>query len=91
VEAREALAIGLANRIAPAGRALEVALALATQIAACPQTCLRNDRLSLLEQWGLGEDEAMRREFERGLATLASGEAVEGAARFAKGVGRHGA
>lgn len=90
VDAQEALAIGLANRLAPAGGALDMALALAMEIGALPQVCLRNDRLSLLEQWGLTEDEAMRREFARGLETLASGESAEGAGRFAKGAGRHG-
>ena len=91
VAADEALAIGLANRVVDDGQALAAAQALAAQIAAFPQTCLRNDRLSLLEQWDFAEDRAMRREFERGLATLASGESVEGATRFAEGEGRHGA
>jgi len=91
VDAREALAMGLANRVVPNGHAIEAALAVAAQIASLPQACLRNDRRSLLEQWPLSEDEAMRREFELGLATLASGESVEGATRFAKGEGRHGA
>jgi len=90
VDAQEALAIGLANRLAPAGGALPMALDLADEIGALPQVCLRNDRLSLLEQWGTTEDEAMRREFERGMRTLASGESVAGASRFARGAGRHG-
>ena len=90
VDAQEALAIGLANRLAPAGGALPMALDLADEIGALPQVCMRNDRLSLLEQWGTTEDEAMRREFERGMRTLASGESVAGASRFARGAGRHG-
>ncbi|WP_280154852.1 crotonase/enoyl-CoA hydratase family protein [Piscinibacter sp. XHJ-5] len=90
VDAREALAMGLANRGAAPGRALQTALAWAEELAALPQVCLRNDRLSLLEQWGLPQDEAMQREFERGMRTLASGESVEGATRFARGAGRHG-
>jgi enoyl-CoA hydratase len=88
--AAEALAIGLANRVVPRGQALTAALALAEELAALPQTCLRNDRLSLLEQWELSEDEALRNELRRGLATLASGESVAGATRFAQGAGRHG-
>jgi enoyl-CoA hydratase len=63
---------------------------LAEEIAAFPQTCLRHDRLSLLEQWGLGEEDAMRNEFRHGRVTLASGESVQGAQRFAGGEGRHG-
>ena len=53
--------------------------------------CLRNDRLSAIEQWDLPEDAAMRNEAARGLATIASGETQAGAARFAGGAGRHGA
>jgi enoyl-CoA hydratase len=90
VDAQEALAMGLANRVVEKGRAVQAALALAAQIAALPQVCLRNDRRSLLEQWPLSEEEAMRREFQLGLQTLASGESVEGATRFAEGAGRHG-
>lgn len=90
VGAAEALAIGLVHRIAPPGEALAVATAWAEEIAALPQACLRNDRLSVLEQGSLSFDEAMRNEFERGLATLRSGESVAGARRFAAGEGRHG-
>jgi len=90
VGAREAVAIGLAHRLAPPGEALAHAIALAQDIAAFPQRCLRNDRLSLLEQWALDEDDAMRNEFSRGLDSLAAGEAVEGAQRFTRGQGRHG-
>ena len=88
--AAEAQAIGLAHRVVPQGQALAAALTLAAELAALPQTCLRNDRLSLLEQWDLSEDEALRNELRRGLATLASGESVAGATRFAQGAGRHG-
>jgi enoyl-CoA hydratase len=90
VKADEALAIGLANRVVAAGNALEGARALALQIAAFPQTCLRNDRRSVHEQAGLEHAEAMATEFRLGVRTLESGEAVEGAGRFAAGRGRHG-
>ena len=90
VEGEEAFAIGLANRLAPPGKALEVALDLARQIAAFPQICLRNDRASAIRQWGLSEEEAMRFEIRKGLETIASGETSSGAARFAGGEGRHG-
>jgi enoyl-CoA hydratase len=90
VRAQEALEIGLANRLVPASQALSAAIELAGQIASFPQTCLRNDRLSAIEQWGLDETSAMQNEIERGLNTLASGEANAGAAAFAGGLGRHG-
>lgn len=90
VDAQEALAIGLANRIAPPGEALAHALALAREIAAFPQACMRGDRLSAIEQWDLDESAAIDNEIARGLETLRSGETQAGAARFAGGEGRHG-
>jgi enoyl-CoA hydratase len=91
VAADEALAFGLANRVVPAGHALEGALAVARQIAAFPQTCLRNDRASAKAQAGRPFDAAMAHEFELGERSLASGESVSGARRVTEGVGRHGA
>ncbi|MEC4017878.1 crotonase/enoyl-CoA hydratase family protein [Streptomyces sp. H27-D2] len=88
VEAREAYEIGLANRVVPAGGARAAAEELAAGIARFPQTCLRGDRASLLEQQGLPEERAMAGELEHGRAALA--EAAAGAARFAAGMGRHG-
>ncbi|OBK56615.1 crotonase/enoyl-CoA hydratase family protein [Mycobacterium kubicae] len=89
VKADEALSIGLANRVVPTGQARQAAEELAAQLAALPQQCLRSDRLSALHQWGLPESAAMDLEF----ASIArvSGEALEGAGRFAAGAGRHGA
>ncbi len=89
VSADEAERIGLVNRVVPAGTARAAAEALARELAALPQQCLRNDRRSVLEQEGLVETEAMGREFELGLGSLAAG-ALDGAARFASGEGRHG-
>jgi enoyl-CoA hydratase len=90
VAAEEALAMGLANRIAPTGEALSVALALSAEIAGFPQTCLRNDRQSALDQWDLAWDAACAQETKLGLETLATGEGRDGARRFAGGEGRHG-
>ena len=90
VDAAEALAFGLANRVVPAGQALAAAHALARQIAAFPQTCMRNDRRSVGEQSGLPFAAAMGNEFALGVGSLESGEAVAGARRFAAGTGRHG-
>ena len=89
VGAEEALRIGLANRVVPAGSALREAVALAHELAALPQACLRADRASLLDQEGLEEAEALVREYELGSAVVGPGM-LEEAARFAAGAGRHG-
>jgi enoyl-CoA hydratase len=90
VMADEALEMGLANRVVDDGEALQAALELARQLGRFPQTCLRSDRLSSYEQWDMSLDDALRNEFERGLAVIASRETVDGATRFASGKGRHG-
>jgi enoyl-CoA hydratase len=89
VKADEALSIGLVNRVVPKGRAREEAEKLAREIAAFPQVCMREDRLSAYEQFDLSLTEAMASEFNHGLKSLAAG-GREGAARFASGEGRHG-
>lgn len=88
--AEEALSMGLANRLAEPGKALDAALQLAREIAAFPQACMRNDRMSALTQWSLSEGEALAAEFALGLKTLQSGETVDGATRFSRGEGRGG-
>ena len=50
---------------------------------------MRNDRLSMLQQWGMSHDEALRNETRIGFETMNSGETFEGASRFADGAGRH--
>jgi enoyl-CoA hydratase len=91
VEGPEALAIGLANRVCPPGRALETAVELAEQLASLPQACMRSDRRSAIEQWGLSEDQAAVIEARLGREVIASGETLAGAARFSAGEGRGGA
>jgi enoyl-CoA hydratase len=91
VQAPEALEIGLANRVVPPGQALAASVALAHQLAALPQVCLRSDRMSALEQWGLSEEEAAVNEARRGRAVVSSGETLKGAMKFARGAGRRGA
>jgi len=90
VGAEEAYAMGLVNRVSPPGGALAAAVALARELAALPQECLRHDRLSALEQWDLDESQATVNEVRHGLASIASGDAASGAERFARGEGRHG-
>ncbi|MBP3083241.1 crotonase/enoyl-CoA hydratase family protein [Mycolicibacterium fortuitum] len=89
VDAAEAHAIGLANRVVPKGQARRHAEELAAELSRLPQQCLRADRLSALHQWGESEQAAM--EFEFASIERVASEAAEGAGRFAGGAGRHGA
>ena len=88
VGAAEALAMGLVNRVVPAGGSRAAAVALARELAAFPQTCLREDRLSLLEQDGLDEPTALANELGHGVRSLEGVQA--GLDRFRAGAGRHG-
>jgi enoyl-CoA hydratase len=90
VGAEEAAQIGLANRVVPTGTARHAAEQLAEELAALPQTCMRRDRLSVLEQDGRTERDALVNEFAHGQVSLAA-DALSGAAAFAAGAGRHGA
>jgi enoyl-CoA hydratase len=90
IDGVEAERIGLVNRVVEPGQARSAAIELGRELAALPQLCMRNDRLSALEQWDLDFDAAMRNEAARGRATIASGETEAGATRFASGAGRHG-
>ena len=90
VSADEALQFGLANRVVPSGTALQHALQIAESLSKLPQTCMRHDRLSAIEQWAMSEDEAMRNELSHGFAAIESGETIGGAKHFAQGAGRHG-
>jgi len=90
VDADEAVSIGLANRCVPDGTALSAAIELGKDLSKFPQRCMRNDRLSVIEQWGLTHEEALRNEMRLGADTAGSGETVSGASRFSDGEGRHG-
>ncbi len=90
VGAEEALRMGLADRVVEEGESRATAEALAAELARFPQRCLRSDRLSAYEQFGMDLDEALRNEYKHGIATIQSGEPLEGATRFAEGKGRHG-
>jgi enoyl-CoA hydratase len=90
VSGEEALDFGLVNRLVEPGTALDAAIALAHELAALPQGCLRSDRRSSYEQWDLDLPRALARESELGLEVIRSGETQAGAARFAAGAGRHG-
>ena len=70
--------------------ALAGARALAAELAALPQTCLRHDLLSCAEQWALPSRRRWPTSSRHGQVSLTR-EAVAGAIRFAEGEGRHGA
>jgi enoyl-CoA hydratase len=90
VSGDEARMMGLANRLTEPGGALAGATELAKQIAAFPQLCMRSDRRSSYEQWGMSTADAMANETQLGMQVVASGETLEGATRFKDGAGRHG-
>lgn len=88
VDAQEALAMGLVNRVVADGTSRAAAEELAHRLARFPQACLRGDRLSLIEQHGRDVPAAMANELEHGVRALA--EVQEGLERFRSGAGRGG-
>src|ERR1051325_7292035 len=80
VSGEEALRMGLANRLVERGRTREAAGELAHQRRHVPQRCLRADRLSAYEQWGMPFEQAMRNEFRRGADVIRPGETRGGRA-----------
>jgi enoyl-CoA hydratase len=89
VGAREALEMGLANRIVPDGTSRQAAETLAREIAAFPQACMLTDRMSAYRQWYLPLAEALREEGRHGVPIVAA-EGAAGAKRFVEGAGRGG-
>ena len=90
IVAEEALVWGLANRVVDKGQSRIEAENLAREIAKFPQICMRNDRQSTYEQFGLNIEDAMKKEFQFGLKTLESGEFLKGSQAFVSGKGKHG-
>ncbi len=90
VSGDEAAQLGLVNRLTEPGRALDEARALAAELAALPQRCLRSDRRSTYEQSGHPVGEALALEYRHGLDVLRGEELRAGVARFVGGAGRHG-
>jgi len=88
VDAQEALAMGLVNRVVPAGHARAAAEQLARELAALPQAAMLGDRTSAYLQHDLDLPAALHQELLLGSRALAEG--LAGAQRFASGVGRHG-
>ena len=90
VDATEALAFGLVNRIVEPGHARAKAEALAAQIAKLPQTCLRTDRESAYACFDKDIETAIDIEHTLGLRAIEDPEMIAAVTRFRDGAGRHG-
>ncbi|MEL6189382.1 MAG: crotonase/enoyl-CoA hydratase family protein [Myxococcota bacterium] len=90
VDAEEALRMGLANRLVPAGEAVSAAQRLAHELASYPWDCLRGDRKATLEGMDLPSAQGHLNELRIGRETFRGGESQSGASRFVAGQGRHG-
>jgi len=88
VPAAEALAMGLVSRVVAPGEGRAAAEALAHELAALPQACLRSDRQSTLESLPLTEAAALDNEFRHGRSVLAAPGLAEEIGRFAGPGGR---
>jgi enoyl-CoA hydratase len=88
VKADEAHRIGLVNEVTEPSRHLERSLELAEKIAAFPQETMLADRQAAIEGFGMPLADGIALEHKLGREVLHV--AVEGAARFASGQGRHG-
>ncbi|EYF06562.1 crotonase/enoyl-CoA hydratase family protein [Chondromyces apiculatus] len=90
VDAKEAASMGLVNRVAPRGEAAHAARELALQLAALPQRCLREDRLSAYEQSVMSLEAALSNEMRHGMESLSDEGFRDGLRAFNAGEGRHG-
>jgi enoyl-CoA hydratase len=88
VQAEEALAIGLANRVVAPGESRAAAEQLAAEIARFPWSTVLSDRRSAYDALGLSERDALAQEFQHGQGSLTT--ALAGAQQFVGGAGRHG-
>ena len=91
VDAKEALNMGLANRVVPKGESLNCALDIARQLISFPGMCLNTDRRSCYYSAYEAQsfEDALSYEFKSGEKVIAA-ESIQGAASFSKGSGRHG-
>jgi enoyl-CoA hydratase len=89
VDAAEAHAIGLVNRVVAPGESRQAAESLAAELSRLPQAALLGDRRSAYEQAHRSLPDALGFELAEGQRALA--EAITGAAKFSSGSGRGGA
>jgi len=94
IKGDEAYSWGLVNRLVDKSKVIDEALNIAMSLCQLPQDCLRNDRLSVLQNLdllGIKKDEKNNTEFDYGLKSLNSNQLEIGLNNFVKlGLGRHG-
>jgi enoyl-CoA hydratase len=83
IGADEAFAMGLVNRVVPAGGALDAAMEMAEQIEASPWPAVVHDRLSVYESIGLDLDAALANEGVHGDAVIFDQGFAAGVSKFA--------
>lgn len=91
VTAKEALEIGLVNRVVAVGAGLGQAYNLAMSIAKYPQLCIRHDRNAAY--YGTFSAKSLEEALEREASSVSAEllqEAKEGANKFRQGIGRGG-
>ncbi|KAJ6650059.1 Mevalonyl-coenzyme A hydratase sidH [Pseudolycoriella hygida] len=91
VKAKEALQLGLANRVVKNGKSLSEAILLAKEIAKHPQECMLRDRASAWNSTYSSSNfqEAIEYEMSNSLDVIMK-ESIAGASSFVNGAGRHG-
>ena len=82
VDADEALAMGLVNRVVDDGAALAAAVELASSIAAFPWMCVVADRASMYDGLSRPAPDALAAEDERGREVIFGPDFAAGVARF---------
>jgi enoyl-CoA hydratase len=82
IDATEALAMGLANRVVDDGTAVAVAVELAASIADFPWACVVADRASVYDGLGRAQVDALTREGDRGREVVLAPEFSVGVERF---------
>jgi enoyl-CoA hydratase len=84
IDARRAHDLGLVNRVVPAERVVDEALALAARIAEHSPIAVRSSRRLVREAADLDEAAAWQRNGELATEVFASGDSIEGATAFAE-------
>jgi len=90
VDAAEALAMGLANRVCASGEAVATATALARTIIDFPTPAMLADRAGVHAAFDRDLDEALLAEHDRGMAAIDTDDLAD-VGRFVEGAGRRGA
>jgi len=85
IDADEAVAMGLVERIVDEGSALPAAVELASEIASKPWGCVVSDRRCVYEGLGRPLDEGLANEDRRGREVIFAEGFADGVARFTEG------